>query len=98
MSNRSEPGLVEAIVIDLRELHVSWMALAFPRQREGRHSVLGAWRPTSLSGRAWYSFWSAVGVLALVIVYPLAVLGFATRFYVRRIDHSVFYRCNGSTN
>lgn len=86
MSTRSDPGLVEAVLIDLRELHVTWMSLAFPRQREGRHSVLGAWRPESLPGRAAYTLWSAVGVLALVLVYPLALLGFATRFHVRRID------------
>jgi len=86
MATRSEPGLVEAVLIDLRELHITWMSLVFPRQREGRHSVLGAWRPSSLPGRAWYSVWSAVGVLVLVLLYPLAVLGFATRFYVHQVD------------
>lgn len=86
MSTRSDVGLLEAIRIDLRELHLTWMSLAFPRQREGRHAVLGAWRPETLTGRAWYSIWSAIGAVALVIAYPLTLLGFAVRFQVRRID------------
>ena len=86
MATRSDPGLVEAVMIDLRELHITWMSLAFPRQREGRHSVLGAWRPKSLPGRSAYRLWSAIGVLALALIYPFTLLGFATRFHVRRID------------
>ena len=86
MEQRSDPGLVEAVLIDLRELHVSWMSLVFPRQREGRHAVLGAWRPQTVTGRAWYSVWSAVGTVAIALVYPLAVAGFGARFYARRVD------------
>ena len=86
MATRSDPGLVEAIRIDLRELHISWMALVFPRQREGRHAVMGAWRPSSLPGRILYSSWSVLGVASLLLAYPLTVLGFAIRFYSRRID------------
>ena len=86
MASRTEPGLVEAVAIDLRELHTLWMALVFPRQREGRHSVLGRWKPATTLGRAWYNVWGALGGLVLAIVYPFVVLGFATRFYTSRID------------
>ena len=86
MASRTEPGLVEAVAIDLRELHTLWMALVFPRQREGRHSVLGRWKPATTLGRAWYNVWGALGGLVLAIVYPFVVLGFAARFYTSRID------------
>jgi hypothetical protein len=88
MAARSEPGLVEAIAIDLRELHTIWMSLVFPRQREGSHSVLGKWKPGTTLGRAWYNVWGALGGLVLAVVYPLVVLGFATRFYTSRIDRA----------
>ena len=88
MAARSEPGLVEAIAIDLRELHTIWMSLVFPRQREGSHSVLGKWKPGTTLGRAWYSVWGVLGGLVLAAVYPLVVLGFATRFYTSRIDRA----------
>ena len=86
MASRTEPGLVEAVAIDLRELHTLWMALVFPRQRSGRHSVLGRWKPATTLGRAWYNVWGALGGLVLAIIYPFVVLGFATRFYTSRID------------
>ena len=88
MASRASPGLVEAVAIDLRELHTIWMSLVFPRQREGSHSVLGRWKPGTTLGLAWYNLWGVLGGLVLAIVYPLVVLGFATRFYTSRIDRA----------
>lgn len=82
------PSILEAIRIDLVRLHETWMALAFPRQRNAKHTVLGKWKPTSLSGRFSYNTWALLGVLILTVLYPLAVLGFATRFYTRRLNQS----------
>jgi len=78
-------GFVDGVRIDLRRLHDTWMELVFPRQREA-HSVLGRWTPNTTSGRIGYRAWSAVGVLMVAILYPLALLGVVTRFYSRRID------------
>lgn len=82
------PGLLEAIRIDLVRLHETWMALVFPRQRDAKHSVLGKWKPSTRVGLAKYRFWGILGVLILLLLYPLAVIGFATRFYSSRIDKS----------
>jgi len=87
-ASRSEPGIIEAIRIDLDRLHTSWMSLVFPRQRQSAHSVLGKWTPGTTAGMVKYRAWGALGVALLAILYPLAVLGFATRFYTRRIDRS----------
>jgi len=86
MSRSSDPGFLEAVAIDLQELHAIWMSLVFPRQREGRHSVLGRWRPETTMGRIWYTLWSAIGTPLLAILYPLAVLGFGIRYYAHRMD------------
>jgi hypothetical protein len=63
------------------------MGLLFPRQRGTEHSVLGKWTPETTAGTIKYRLWSALGVVVLAIGYPLAVLGFATRFYSRKFDH-----------
>ncbi len=81
-----QTGIGEAIRIDLVRLHETWMETVFPRQRQTAHAVLGKYKPKSTRGRIGYQAWSAIGVLLLVILYPLAVLGFATRFYTRKID------------
>ncbi|MFB6296860.1 MAG: hypothetical protein ABEH66_08510 [Halobacteriales archaeon] len=87
-ASQSRQGVIEAIRIDLDRLHTSWMALVFPRQRQSAHSVLGKWTPGTTVGMVKYRIWGALGVVLLAILYPLAVLGFATRFYARRIDRS----------
>lgn len=84
----TNPGLIEAIRIDLIRLHESWMEIVYPRQRDTKHTVLGKWKPSSLTGRASYNAWALLGILVLTVIYPLAVLGFATRFYTRRLNQS----------
>lgn len=88
MSIEREPDvpLLRAIQVDVRRLYDTWMAVAFPRQREAEHSVLGRWRPETSRDKAVYWVWAAVGVPLIVLCYPLAVLGFAARFYTRRFD------------
>ena len=84
----SQPGLGEAIRIDLVRIHDGWMGLVFPRQTTAAHSVLGKWRPRTTGDRIKYRCWQLLGMVALTIAYPLAVVGFATRFYTRRIDRT----------
>jgi len=78
-------GVLDGVKIDLRRLHDTWMELVFPRQRQA-HSVLGRWTPNTTSGKIAYRAWSAVGILMVGILYPLALFGVVTRFYSRRID------------
>lgn len=82
---RRETGLVGGVRIDLEQLHAGWMDLLFRRQRSG-HSVLGKWQPETLGERIAYYGWALVGALALLMVYPLAVIGFAVRYYASRLD------------
>lgn len=83
-----DPGIVDAIKIDLQELHDAWMALIFPRQRQSAHSVLGKWKPRTTSGRFAYRGWSTVGTIIVTILYPFVLLGYITRFYTRKLDRT----------
>ncbi|WP_276300514.1 hypothetical protein [Halorussus lipolyticus] len=82
----SSTGLVGAVQYDLRRLHESWMALFFPRQRGSQSGVLGKWEPSSTTGKVAYRAWSAVGTPVVGLLYPLALFGFAARYYTRKID------------
>jgi hypothetical protein len=82
---REHGGIVSGAVADLRQLHTFWMALVFPKVRQ-RHAVLGRWRPETTGGRIAYYAWGVAGGLGLALAYPLLLLGFATRFWVRRLD------------
>lgn len=62
------------------------MELVFPRQLGAADTVFGKYTPDSTLGMVGYRVWGALGMAALAGLYPLAVLGFATRFYVRRVD------------
>jgi hypothetical protein len=79
-------GVVRGIRVDLRQLHDAWMELLFPRQRDADHSVLGRWRPETTRDKVGYWAWAALGVPLIAVLYPLTVVGFATRFYSRRFD------------
>lgn len=86
MASRRDPdgrtGLdwfVAAVRTDLRRLHAGWMGLAFADRYVSAHPVAGTSRPQSAGGRTTYRLWSAVGVAVLLVGYPLAVAGFATR-------------------
>jgi hypothetical protein len=80
-------GIVTAVQYDLRTLHGLWMALLFPQLRDS-HPVMGMWRPETTAERLRYRLWSLLGGLGLLVGYPLTVVGFAVRFYVRRFDRT----------
>jgi hypothetical protein len=78
--------LVGAIRIDLVRLHETWMELVFPRQLNVGNSVIGKWKPQTGLQRTTYTLWSVLGVPLVALAYPLLLLGFATRFYAKRLD------------
>lgn len=82
---RERPGIAGGVRADLRELHDVWMAALFPKLRRP-HAVMGRWRPAGPARRAAFRTWAVVGAAALVVGYPLLLLGFGTRFYARRLD------------
>ncbi|WP_411967169.1 hypothetical protein [Haloferax sp. YSSS75] len=77
-------SMVTGMRIDLQWLHTTWMELVFTRDRS--NSVVENRKPESTGGAAAYRLWGALGALVLLVVYPLFVLGLATRFYAHRID------------
>ncbi|MFU8869492.1 MAG: hypothetical protein ACNA7R_16485, partial [Natronococcus sp.] len=85
-TRRGEAGVVGEVATDLRRLHGGWMALAFPRQRGRGHAVMGRWRPETTPQTVGYYGWGTLGALGLLVLYPLTVLGFATRYYAARLD------------
>ncbi|ELY57756.1 hypothetical protein [Natronolimnohabitans innermongolicus] len=90
MSTRSQRrgggGIVGAIRADVERLHGAWMELVFPRQRGRGHSVMGKWKPETLPQKIGYRVWSILGLFGLLILYPLTVVGLATRFYAAKLD------------
>ena len=90
MSTRSRRrgggGIVGAIRTDVERLHGAWMELVFPRQRGRGHSVMGKWKPETLPQKIAYYGWSLLGLLGLLILYPLTVLGLGTRYYAAKLD------------
>jgi hypothetical protein len=81
-------GVVTGIRYDLRTLHTLWMSIVFPQMRGDPHPVTGPWSPETSRQRALYAVWGLFGALGLFVVYPLAVLGLATRVYVRGFDRT----------
>ena len=82
---RRSPGLLGAVQIDITRLHETWMEVVFPRQLNPGH-VLGKWKPETGTQKAGYYLWAALGVLPVLIGYPLLLVGFATRFYAAKLD------------
>lgn len=80
-------GLVADVSYDLRRLHGLWMALAF-RQLRDSHPVMDRWTPRTTGQRAAYRAWAVLGVVGLLVGYPLAVVGLLVRFNVRRVDRT----------
>lgn len=78
-------GVLDAIRIDLERLHAAWMELVFEGQLEPVHPTLGKWRPETTVDHLVYWPWAALGVLVLLVGYPLAVVGFVVRTYAARI-------------
>ncbi|SDQ67175.1 hypothetical protein [Natronobacterium texcoconense] len=83
---RGGGGIVTAVKADLRRLHGAWMELVFPRQRGRGHSVMGKWKPETLPQKIGYRGWSIFGMLGILVLYPLTVIGFATRYYASKLD------------
>ncbi|SFB96515.1 hypothetical protein SAMN05444422_103266 [Halobiforma haloterrestris] len=84
--SRGGGGIVGAVKTDLRRLHGAWMELVFPRQRGRGHSVMGRWEPETLPQKIAYYAWSALGTIGLLVLYPLTVVGLATRYYAAKLD------------
>jgi len=88
MERRGQPGLLEALALDVVRLHETWMETVFPRQLDPS-TVLGKWKPETLPQRAAYYLWGALGAPLVALVYPFLLVGFATRFYARKFDSAV---------
>ncbi|WP_339103460.1 hypothetical protein [Haloterrigena salinisoli] len=90
MSTRSRQrgggGFVGAVKADVQRLHGAWMELVFPRQRGRGHSVMGKWKPETLPQKIGYNGWSILGLFGLLLLYPLTVIGLATRYYAAKLD------------
>jgi len=81
---RGTPSLWARVRADLSVLHDGWLTLGFPGRRD-HHPALGEWAPSTAAGRAAFWLWAAAGVPVVAAVYPLALVGFAVRFYARRL-------------
>jgi hypothetical protein len=79
-------SILDDVRYDVDRFHAAWMSLRFPRQLGTEHSVLGKWKPESTREVLSYRLWSALGVVLVAVGYPLAILGFGTRFYSRKFD------------
>jgi len=84
-----DQSIADAVKVDLRKFHETWMELLFPRQRAADHTVLGKWRPETPREKVTYRGWFAVGFPVVAILYPLALLGVLVRFHARQIDVSI---------
>ena len=82
---RRSPGLLGAVRIDMTRLHETWMEVVFPRQLDPGH-VLGKWKPESGAQKAGYYLWGVLGLLPVLVGYPLLLVGFGTRYYAAKLD------------
>lgn len=82
---RRSPGLLGAVRIDILRLHETWMEVVFPRQLNPGH-VLGKWKPETSVQKSGYYLWAALGLLPVLIGYPLLLVGFGTRYYAGKLD------------
>jgi len=81
---RGTPSLWSRVQTDLAVLHDAWLDLGF-RSRRNHHPALGEWAPSSTASRVAFWLWSALGVPLVAAIYPLVLVGFAVRFYVRKL-------------
>jgi hypothetical protein len=81
------PTIVADVAYDLRRLHGLWMALAFPQLRDS-HPVVSRWTPSTTGERVTYRLWAVLGVVGLLVGYPLAVVGLLVRYHVRGFDRT----------
>jgi hypothetical protein len=83
--NGQRTGLIDGIRIDVARLYATWMELLFPRQLNPS-KVLGRWEPETTGQKLSYYGWAAIGLPLVLFGYPLLLLGFATRFYAKKVD------------
>ena len=86
MSGGTQTGLVDAVRIDLRLLHETWMEFVFPRQRDAADTVFGKWKPETTGMTIAYRLWSALGVPIVALLYPLLLTGYFIRYQTRRVN------------
>ena len=84
---RRSPGLLGAVRIDMLRLHETWMEVVFPRQLNPGH-VLGKWKPETSPQKLGYYLWGAVGLLPVLVGYPLLLVGFGTRYYASKLNNA----------
>jgi len=68
-------------------LHETWMEVVFPRQLNPGH-VLGKWKPETSPQKLGYYLWGAVGLLPVLVGYPLLLVGFGTRYYASKLNNA----------
>jgi len=81
---RGTPSLWSRVQTDLTVLHGAWLDLGF-RSRRTHHPALGEWAPSSTPAQVAFWLWSALGVPLVAALYPFVLVGFAVRFYVRKL-------------
>lgn len=86
MAAGSEQGVGNAIRLDLRRMHETWMEFVFPRQRDAEGTVLGKWKPQGGLEAYTYRLWSALGVPIVGLLYPFVLFGYFLRFQTRRLN------------
>jgi len=82
---RRSPGLLGAVRIDMLRLHETWMEVVFPRQLDPGH-VLGKWKPETTLQKVGYYLWATIGMLPVLLGYPLLLVGFGTRYYASKLN------------
>lgn len=75
-----------AVRVDLSWLHAVWVALMYADGYALEYSVVPSQRPETAIGLAAYRLWAGLGVLFVLVAYPLFVAGLAARYYAGRID------------
>ncbi|GAB7010496.1 hypothetical protein [Halorubrum trueperi] len=88
MERRGQTGLAEALLLDVVRLHETWMEVVFPRQLDPS-AVLGKWKPETSVQAVGYYIWAVLGAPLVAVVYPLLIVGFATRYYAAKLDSAV---------
>lgn len=86
MAAGREQGFGDAVKVDLRRMHETWMEFVFPRQRGAEGTVLGKWKPQGGAEAFAYKLWSTLGVPVVGLLYPVVLLGYFLRFQTRRLN------------
>lgn len=85
MQPSTSPSLLQLIRSDVSQLHAVWMSVLFPRQRNPS-TVTGRWSPDTVSEHLAYDPWFGLGIGAVLLLYPILLGGYITRYYAHRLD------------